>query len=210
MEKINFSNCTIPYLEETFQLERYLQLDVLDDWLNMPIELSEKEKEQLADLRTSLQFQVLNWNEQELSLNFIGPVFAMLRLNYQKFNFFAQRTISSMVNDIELHGKVDGMIASGFSYPKAPFFSFHEFKKEIDAAGDPIAQNLAAMLVGQHLNHNKIPIYGCFINGQNWYFMALENKAYAISRGYSSNSPELLDIFRILKGLKAMVLEIVA
>ncbi|MEN0051737.1 MAG: hypothetical protein AAF806_32025, partial [Bacteroidota bacterium] len=146
-----------------------------------------------------------HWNEQELSLNFIGPVFAMVRFSSKKFNFFAQRSLNAVVNDIELFGKTDGLIASGYRKPNLPFFSFHEFKKELDSTGDPAGQNLAAMLVGQSLNENHIPIYGCFVNGHSWYFMALKDKEYAISRGYSATSDEILDIFRILKGLKQLV-----
>ncbi|MEM8525863.1 MAG: hypothetical protein AAGG68_14575 [Bacteroidota bacterium] len=209
MERINFSTCTLAYLEETFGLERQIKLEQLDNWLDTKLDLSKREKEQLLDFQEALQINILHWNEQELSLNFIGPIFAMVRFSHQKFNFFAQRNLSGIIQDLELYGKVDGMVASGFSYPKAPFFSFHEFKKEIDPTGDPIAQNLASMLVGQSLNHNRTPIYGCLVNGQNWYFMMLEGKKYVISRGYSSTSTELFDIFRILKSLKEIVLRLV-
>ncbi|MEN0051133.1 MAG: hypothetical protein AAF806_28980, partial [Bacteroidota bacterium] len=105
MEKINFSKCTLPYLEQTFSLESQKGLPALKDWLSMKIEISEEEKRQLLNFQDLLDFNLLHWNEQELSLNFIGPVFAMVRFSSKKFNFFAQRSLNAVVNDIELFGK---------------------------------------------------------------------------------------------------------
>ncbi|MEM8527595.1 MAG: hypothetical protein AAGG68_23335 [Bacteroidota bacterium] len=208
MERVNFSSCTLLYLEETFSLESPFNLEVLDNWLNMPMEISKVEKQQLLGFRELLELNVLHWNEQELSLNFIGPLFAMVRYTNPKFNFFAQRSLRATIDDIELFGKTDGMIASGYRSPKLPYFAFHEFKKEADSTGDPAGQNLAAMLAGQALNDRKTPIYGCFVNGQNWYFMALEEKKYAISKAYfSATEKGIFDIFRILKGLKQIVFD---
>lgn len=207
MHKVNFLSCTLGYLEETFQLESPFQLPILDAWLNTQVAITEVERQQLLGFREHLELNVLHWNEQELSLNFIGPLFAMVRYTHPKFNFFAQRNLSATIGNIELLGKTDGLLASGYRAPKLPYFAFHEFKKESDSSGDPAGQNLAAMIAGQALNERRIPIYGCFVTGENWYFMALDQNQYAISRPYSSASKtEVLDIFRILKSLKAIVL----
>ncbi|MEM9884796.1 MAG: hypothetical protein AAF849_02820 [Bacteroidota bacterium] len=208
MERVNFSSCTLASLEEKFHLDPVLQLDVLDDWLDTKITTSHIEQQQLEHFRNLLSKNVLHWNEYELSLNFIGPVFGLVEFTDKKFNFFAQRSLSAFIEEIELFGKIDGMIASGFRAPKLPYFAFHEFKKEADSSGDPAGQNLAAMLVGQALNDHQIPIYGCYVNGRNWHFMALEDRKYCISEAYSSTSKtDVLDIFRILKGLKKMILD---
>ncbi|MEM0992761.1 MAG: hypothetical protein AAGI49_06970 [Bacteroidota bacterium] len=211
MEKVNFSNCTLAYLEHTFQLESPFNLSVLDAWLHTQVDLTEIERQQLLSFREHLELNVLHWNEQELSLNFIGPLFAMVRFTHPKFNFFAQRSLHATINDIELLGKTDGLLASGYRSPRLPYFAFHEFKKESDSSGDPAGQNLAAMLAGQALNERRIPIYGCFVTGENWYFMVLDGNQYAISKPYSSTSKlEVFDIFRILKGLKGIVLGLVS
>ncbi len=207
---MNFASCTLPYLEDTFQLKSPFRLAVLDEWLNMTTEVTAVEQQQLYGFRELLELNVLHWNEQELSLNFIGPLFAMVRYTHPKFNFFAQRNLSATINNVELFGKTDGMLASGYRSPRLPYFAFHEFKKESNSSGDPAGQNLAAMLVGQALNENRLPIYGCFVNGQNWYFMALQDDQYAISNAYfSATENGILDIFRILKGLKEIVLKLV-
>ncbi|MEM9849240.1 MAG: hypothetical protein AAF847_15250 [Bacteroidota bacterium] len=206
MKRVKFSICTLAYLEDTFGLEPNLQLDILDDWLNLTASITEMEQFQLHQLQKSLALNVFHWNEQELSLNFIDPIFSAVQFTTKKSNFFAQRHLSGIINETELYGKTDGLVASGFRSPKKPYFSFHEFKKEVDSNGDPAGQNLAAMLVGQSLNDQQHPIYGCFVNGQNWYFMALKGKQYAISNPYFSATEQgIFDIFRILKGLREMV-----
>ncbi len=76
-----------------------------------------------------------------------------------------------------------------------------------DPDGDPAGQALAAMLAGQALNNNELPMYGCHVIGADWYFMTLEGKEYAISRDYSALTTEIFDIFRVLKVLKGIVAE---
>ncbi len=76
-----------------------------------------------------------------------------------------------------------------------------------DPDGDPAGQALAAMLAGEALNDNELPIYGCHVIGSDWYFMALKGKEYAMSRDYSALTSEIFDIFQALKVLKTIVAE---
>lgn len=76
-----------------------------------------------------------------------------------------------------------------------------------DPDGDPAAQALAAMLVGQTLNDNGATMYGCHVIGGDWYFMTLNGDKYSISRDYSALSNEIFDIFKTLKALKAIIFE---
>lgn len=211
MKNWAFKQCTIVLLEKTLGIEQIFHSDTLNYWLNYQIAITESEKENLLEQQEVLVFNLLGWNEQELALNFIGPVVAMLRFKSKKFNLFAERTIEATLkavdgSDLLLNGKPDGIIASGFREPEMPFFSFHEHKQEIDSSGDPAGQVLAAMLVGQAQNQNpELPMYGCYIIGQNWYFLVLEGKNYTIASPFSATNNELFDIFRILKALKAIV-----
>lgn len=207
MEKRTFKQCTIEFLEKEYQLEQIYPLSILEDWLKMPQAFSEREKYDVPYLQERLIFNLLSWNEQELSLNFIGPLFGLINFSSKKYNFFAERYISAKIGNYELSGEPDGMIASGFRSPEVPFFAFQEYKKEKDPNGDPMAQTLAAMLVGQALNEKETPIYGCYVIGQNWSFMVLNGKEYAISGSYSAIQPnDIWDIVRILKSLKEIIL----
>lgn len=211
MRSLTFKQCTVGLLEKNFGIEQTLHSETLDEWLNHQIAITTSEKENLVEQQEVLVFNLLGWNEQELALNFIGPVVSMLRFKSKKFNLFAERPIEATLTTVDgsnltLNGKPDGIIASGFRDPEVPFFSFHEHKQEIDSSGDPAGQVLAAMLVGQAQNVNpQLPIYGCYIIGQNWYFLVLEDKNYTIASPYSATNTELFDIFRILKAMKVIV-----
>ena len=218
MELKAFTDCSLVYLEKTFGLIQEFNEPALEQWLSVSIELSDHERRELRDFQEPLTLNVLHWNEQELSLNFIGPIFALVRFTSRKFNLFAQRPLRATIGEVELYGRPDAFIASGFREPEIPFFAFHrsvatEFKKDVEPAGHrdvapPAAQALAAMLVGQGLNSDPTkPIYGCYVNGRDWNFMTLTGQTYCISSDYSALTDDLFDIFRILKALKQIVSE---
>ena len=211
------ASCTLKYLDKTFKLREISNLPALNDWLTRPAELSDFERQALLRFQAVLTFNVHDWNEQELSLNFIGPVFALINFSTPEFNFYAQRDVSGVVEDTLLYGRVDGMVASGRREPEIPFFAFErsdvsEYKRNLDPNGDPAGQVLAAMLVGQALNRDvtqtESAMYGCYVVGRDWYFMALDGRNYATTKGHNAlDTEELFDIFRILKVLRQLVAE---
>ena len=207
MNTKSFNDCSLAYLTKAFGLKRLLKSQDLDSWLSQSAELSEREKENLLELQELLQFNILGWNEQELALHFIGPVFSAVKFSTEQFNLFAERYIEAVVDDIKLSGKPDGLIATGYFEPEKPFFCFQKYKKEIDNSGDPIGQVLAAMLAGNELNHESKLMYGCYVIGRNWHFVTLNQKAYSISQAFEATTGELFDIFRILKVLKKRIIE---
>jgi hypothetical protein len=206
---LRFGDCTLANLEDTFGLKQGRTLPVLEQWLADKAEVSDLEKQILAIFQEGLIANVHDWNEQELSLHFIGPLFSLVKFTTQQFNLFAERYFSAIVEGIEVRGEPDGMIASGFREPKKPYFCFQEYKKFKDPNGDPAGQCLAAMLVAQELNETKYPVYGCFVMGHDWYFMVLQGREYAISQAYVATRDDIFDIFRILKGLKQIITELV-
>ena len=211
MEKLHFSDCTLTLLDRRFGLRRELSNPTLDRWLQSTSPLTELEKSKLRELQEMLLLNAEGWNEQELSLQFIGPILAMVRfMEFYRFNLFAQRHIQALINDIELNGEPDTMIATGYREPEIPMFAFTEYKRQIDPHGDPAGQTLAAMLVGQALNGDHQPVYGCYVVGSDWRFMLLDGTHYLISRDYSALSDEIYDILRILKTLRAIIVELTA
>lgn len=207
MEKLFFKDATLTQLDEKFALQQTDNCLWLNKWLSATLTLSDQELAMATHLQKSLLKNVLAWNEQELSLNFIGPIFSIIDFSEPyRFNFFAQRPISCTIENIELYGKPDGMIASGYRQPLIPYFCFHEYKKEIDTSGDPIGQCLAAMLVGQELSQTPtVPIYGCVVVGRDWYFMTLVEKYYCISKGHNAAQDDLFEVIQILKELKEII-----
>jgi len=206
---LNFKDCTLYQLDETFNLEQIDDCQVLQNWLSKKLEISALEQQVITMLQKNLKTHVYDWNEVELIQFFIGPIFSLLNFSTKKFSLFAERPFSGTVAGIDMAGRPDGIIAAGFRKPKQPFFCFQEYKKEKDPEGDPAAQALAAMLVAQEINEHKHPIYGCYVRGQHWFFMALQEAKYCISDPYAATRNDIFDIFRILKVLKQMVTELV-
>ncbi len=205
METLLFGNCTLTSLDKRFGLRQIFTPGPLNEWLDSPVDLSGYEREVCEHLRALLRLNMFGWNEQELSLHFIGPLFSLAEISSQQYNLFANRQIGAEVGDCYLTGKPDGMVASGYREPEIPYFAFNEYKKEVDPDGDPAAQALAPMLVGRELNGDNRPVYGCFVIGENWRFMVLTGNEYSISAAYSASNSEVLFIAGRLKVLKAIV-----
>ena len=212
MEKLNFSECTLARIEDTFSLMAVESLPTLTAWITTDFELTDLDKIAVNRLCFHLQKNVLHWNEQDLSLHFIGPMFSYIDFTERyRFNLFAQRTILAVVQGIEIGGRTDEIIASGYRAPKTPLFAINEYKKETDPDGDPAGQALAAMLVGQELNRQKgvdLPLYGCYVVGGLWRFMVLEGSKYAMSEPFvSTDIEEAHQLLRILFQLKIYCME---
>ncbi len=220
MEKIDkaFGDCTLSYLEDNFGLRPVTDCLHLNAWLYAPIDVDATEKSEISLLQSLLRHNVLHWNEQELSLHFIGPIFSLARFISLdlKFNLFAERAIEAVVTNVDkqevrLFGKPDGLVATGYREPKTPFFAFQEYKKHKEPNGEPEGQCLAALLAGQYINKKPQHVmYGCVVSGQNWYFMTLFGNDYCISPAYSALTDESFFIFNALKSLKEIVKGLVA
>ena len=212
MQQYYFRQCTATLLDRLFDLRQTFASPSLDRWLQAELDLSATEKIILANYQSLLTINRDAWNEQELALHFIGPILGLVHFTEPyRFNLFAERRISARVGsptgEVELSGEPDGLIATGYREPEAPFFAFTEYKRQLDPNGDPAGQTLAAMLVAQVLNQQQQAIYGAYVVGSDWRFMVLEGRHYTISRDYSAVTAELFEIFRILKALKAIVMQ---
>ena len=209
----SFTDCTLIYLEKNFGLRPTPDCSELDSWLKNDLSTTKFENDELELLQALLKHNVMHWNEQELSLHVIGPMLSLARFISLdlKYNLFAERFISATVENLAheailLSGKPDGILATGYREPESPIFALTvrfdaRYKKEIDPNGQPAGQVLAAMLVAQSINQLVEPIYGCYIIGQNWYFLTLIGKHYCISPAYSALTNEILMIFKALKAL---------
>ena len=209
MQTINFRDCTLVKVEKLFGLQEVKYSEKLKEWLAMPYNLDDFEKKYLLRLQNELNFNIFHWNEQELSLNFIGPIFSFVDFSNEKFNSFASRLISIKIDDFILSGIPDGMVASGKREPEIPFFCFQEYKKESEPDGHPAGQVLAAMYAGAVLNDNQSAVYGCYNIGKSWAFLVLENKKYCISHVYTVDDEEIFDVYRILQNLKTIITNLV-
>ena len=207
MMELKFSECTLVSLEKLFGLEALDECQALQDWLAAKVAISEWEHTGLEYFRQLLRHNAHSWNESELIQNFIGPIFALVNFSGKHCNYFAERELRGVVSEVTMYGNPDGMIASGFREPETPYFCLQEYKKHLDPKGDPAGQALAAMLVAQELNEHRLPVYGCYVVGEMWWFMLLQERAYCLSAAYSATGEDgVFEIFRILKALKGFVM----
>ncbi len=206
MKTSNFRDWELDGLDSAFGLRQVRESQVLDSWLATPCAVTEFERTFLLRLRKTLILGVDSWNEVELENKFISPLIVFVDFDNEQFAYFLERELRGVVGDYELFGRVDGMIASGFRNPRQPYFCLNEYKKHLDPTGDPAAQTLVAMLVAQELNERQRPVYGTYIIGRDWFFMVLEGQQYCMSQNYSATKDEIFDIFRILQGLKQIII----
>jgi hypothetical protein len=206
MEKSNFRDWTLGLIEDSFGMVQADNLPILDELLSFHYQPDEFEVRHLTTFGNNyLTLGGDDWNEVELENKLISPIIVFAGIENKKFTYFLERELSAIIQDYEISGKVDGMIATGYRSPKMPYFCLNEYKRQTDPNGDPRGQVLIAMLAAQHLNDNQKPIFGCYVIGRNWYFLALVGKEYAISKDYSCVDDEIFDIYRILKGLRVQI-----
>ena len=72
------------------------------------------------------------------------------------------------------------MLAEGIQDPLQPFFFLHEYKKELDASGDPLGQLLIAMVGANMQNQETFPLYGCYVAGRIWFFVVYDGSTYSV------------------------------
>ena len=128
-QNLFLEDMTMQKMYKIFGLQKIRQLEALEKWLSNLPELNKTEKIIGEHYQSRLLENIEAWNEQELSLHFIVPIFAAIDFTVPyRINLFAQRQISAQIDNYLLAGKPDGMIASGFLEPEIPFFCFQEFE----------------------------------------------------------------------------------
>ena len=211
MTPSNFRDWTLDKIDDAFDTVFVGNLPILDKLLAYKYTITDVEKEFLERIRDSYFYMGgQSWNEVELESKIISPLIVyadVVDMKQRRFSYFMERDLMATIEEHQLTGRVDGMIATGFRSPRQPYFCISEYKKAKDPTGEPEGQALIAMLVSQHLNQKKHPIFGCCIVGRQWVFMALQDKTYTFSPAYTVDNVDIFDIYRILKGLKSQIEE---
>jgi hypothetical protein len=211
MQRSNFKDWTPDRIDDTFGTTQVRRLPILEELLAFKYEADDYETRYLSNLSENyLSLGGDSWNEVELENKLISPVIVFSGIESRRFVYFLERELTAIIGEHELSGRVDGMIATGYRNPKVPYFCLNEYKRQTDPNGDPQGQALVAMVAAQALNNNENrsadrPIFGCYVIGRIWYFMALVGKEYAISKDFSCADDEMFDILRILKGLRVQI-----
>jgi hypothetical protein len=203
----NFESWETQDLETLFGLERLWESNLLEEWLQSTTTFNPYEKEQVDELKQRIFELVDYWNEDELKLQCISKIVDFAKYNQIKqFNMFSQRTLSATINNIEIGGRVDFVLAKGRQKPTKPYFFIHEYKQESKRGStDPKGQLLSEMLVAQVRNEGEMPVYGCYVLGRSWFFVILNGKDYAVSRAYDASQPDIYTVIAILRKVKEYI-----
>jgi hypothetical protein len=198
-----FSDWKREEVEDVFLLTEVEELSVLQNWIAYRSDISDHENQQLTKLCNRLRKHVLDWNEEELKIQFIALLLDLVDYNQKNSKAFFERTLEVKVNNDVLKGNVECIIAKGKRSPKAPFFCLHEYKKEIDSSNDPLGQVLIAMVAAQMINQDSEPLYGVYIVGRFWHFLVLHKKNYCLNLALDATKQnDIESIFLMLKFIK--------
>ncbi len=205
MKTATFKEWDLDDLDVAFKLKQVWSNTTLDEWENNTQEIDDFEKRNVIQLQKTLVRGGRAWNETELENKFISPLIMVADIDDEQIGYFLERSFVGIVDDYQLSGIVDGVIATGVRNPHTPYFCFHEYKRSVENQGTPDAQVLAAMLVAREINQNSKPIYGLFIVGLIWNFVILDGHEYCISKNYSADNEQVFAIFKMLKALKQII-----
>ena len=195
----NFSTLNMQDMVDTFRLKPS------KDLLFGSIPIPNDQKSYLARLISKTENQIQYWNEQELVMKHLSLILDVADMQGTDYNSFAERIISSVVDGVEMTGIVDFVVAKGRYEPRNPYFFIQEFKKAKNPSGDPFAQLLGELLVAQEINKNQ-EIYGLYIVGQFWYFVAMNGRNFTeLSPLDSTNLEDLQIILSHLNWVKSYI-----
>ena len=201
-----FSKWTIEEVEETFELRQVEQSQWLDAWQTAELVTTPHEEARLLELCNVLRHHVLDWNEEELKIYFIGPLLNLVNYLHETYQAFFERRLSVKIEQGQLAGIVDCVIAQGRRSPKRPYFCLQEYKPERHSSNDPLGQLTVAMIAAHILNHADQPIYGAYVVGRLWFFVALHQRSYAVSLAQdATKEDDVRRIFTMLKYIKQLI-----
>jgi hypothetical protein len=190
-------------------LKRNKKCDILDNLVATKGQIEAKYVDFLEDHRIALDIRGEYWNEEELKMHFLAHVFYVAQLREEdKIDIFYERNLSWEFNGKTERVICDCLVAKPFGIyaPQVPYFFLQEFKKQKQNE-DAEGQMLLAMLISQHLNNNKKPVFGCYLQGKNWVFTTLHDKNYCVSRQYdATQTSDLYQIVFMLRSLKKYIL----
>lgn len=187
-------------VEKTFGIEKLRTLPFLEELKSIKLPETHELRNTLEKYRLEAFDYIESWNEDEYKFFFISPFFKLVDFVSIYYKAFTQRPLSVKYdNDTKTtNGNVEFMLAKGRQIPEAPHFFLHEYKPEKNRDNDPLGQLLIAMVASQKRNQDTKPIYGMYVNGRNWFIVALEGKNYAVSLAYDVTSYRIFDLFAVL------------
>lgn len=207
----SFRDWKFEEVELTFGIQRVFEHPLLADWLSAERNPSEEDRRMINKLRYQLFREVDTYNEEELKMRFIAPLLYLIPFDETGMRSFADRPFSfeygqdETGNTLVAAGRVDWLLAQGRQEPREPRVFLREYKREVEATGDPLGQLLIVMVGAQRQNAEVLPLYGCYVLGRNWFFVILEDQQYAVSRAYDATQEGIYEIYSAMHEVQRRV-----
>ena len=113
----DFRDWKFEEVELTFGIERVFEHPLLADWLSVERNPSEEDRRMIEKLRRQLFREVDLYNEEELKMRFIAPLFYLIPFDETGMRSFADRLFSfdygqdKAGNPLVTAGRVDWLLA---------------------------------------------------------------------------------------------------
>ena len=203
-------------VELTFGIEQVFEQPLLADWLSAIHSPGEEDTRTIERLRDKLLRAINTYNEEELKAFFISPLLSLIPFEGHGMRPFMDRPFSFEYGQdgsgeaLVASGRIDWLLAKGRQEPREPRVFLHEYKREIEATGEPVGQLLVAMVGAQRQNVESFPLYGCYVLGRNWFFVVLDGKQYAVSNAFNATEDDIFRIYSALYEVRQRVADAVA
>lgn len=208
MKKYTFSTITFAQIASIIDIERQLNYAKFDKWFGFDYSLNKEEIHFLKNLIKKNQLRIDVYQEENLKAKFLIPLLNKVDFNIDdKITDWYDYSISGKINEYELSGNVDFLVAPGYETPHHPYFFIQEFKPSFPNRS-PLNQLLAELLVALHINQVQ-KMKGAFIAGPRWNFMILEKLpdekfVFYVSKNFDAMKiSDLQEIYTYLQAVKA-------
>jgi hypothetical protein len=199
-----FADWQAEEVEKTFGITRLETLPILVHFKHLHLDTNHPYYSMIEGYRKEAEWRIEGWNEDEYKFLFISPFMKLVDFTNKVYGVFTQRPMSVQYDNgtKTTQGKVEWMLARGRQIPEQPHFFLHEYKPEKNRDNDPLGQLLIAMVAAYAINKDEKPIYGIYVNGRNWFFVAFTGKTYAVSKPYVATTDDIFDLFAVLEYLR--------
>ena len=191
-------------VEQKFGIKKVSKLQALTDLLNVKPDSDDIERKRLEKLRIEVGDMINALGEEDLKMFFIAQLINIVGFINREYRMFFDQNLNGEINGETIGGKVDCLLAKGFQIPEEPFFFLQEYKSESRKSTDPLGQLLAAMVLAQVKNNAEEPLFGCYVNGRMWFFVALVGNKYAVSAAFDATQDDLYVVVALLRKIKRM------
>ena len=206
IESYNFSDMDRKILRKILDIDVIFEKEIFNEWFNYKYEISDYELKFLTTLLESQKNYLQYYNEIQLKSQFIIPILSFVNFFTDKFKGWYERNLYGIINNYELNGNTDFMVATRKLEPEKPFFFIQEFKKN-QTKSNPLEQLLAEMAVAMGINDKNI-LRGTYNVDKYWNFIILEKteqnkyKYYESDSFDSSKMDDLKQIYIYLQAIK--------